>query len=195
MKYSVTALIIFLLYGCSAQPVQQGNEVERQACLGNADLPPAQADKFEAVEDESLLKTALGEPDKGGLCQGRVYRSKEGSRVVVYRAWNSTNPNSEKGNWWAFQRPDGGVSQYRSDYEICYQWSPLDSMVSCTLNAGVKIVVGTGQSARCSEYLTYPVSSRQQIYIDEASKAVSNCMNYDGEFNWKALAVEQPGIE
>lgn len=194
MKYPATVLMICLLCGCAGQPVQH-NDVERQACLGNVELPPELADKFEAVEDEPLLKMALGEPNEGGLCEGRVYRSKEGSRIAVYRAWNSTNPNSEKGNWWAFQRPDGNVSQYRSHYEICYQWSPLDNMVSCTLNAGVKIVVGTGQSARCSEYLTYPVSDRQQIYIDEASKAVSDCVTYNGEFSWKKLAAEQSGIK
>jgi hypothetical protein len=43
--------------------------------------------------------------------------------------------------------------------------------------------------------LTYPVSDRQQIYIDEASKAVSDCVTYNGEFSWKKLAAEQSGIK
>ena len=182
-------LLLGPLYGCSHQP-KAGNTISEannndQKCIGNTILPQSLADKFEKVEDDALLKSALGEPTEGKLCQGQVYQSKPDTNVTLYRAWNSTNPNSKLGKWWADKRPEGGVTQYRLDYEICYQWSPLDKLVQCELKAGVKIVVGTGQSAKCSEYLTYPVSDKQQFYIDDASVSVINCSTFDGEFSWK----------
>ena len=79
------------------------------------------------------------------------------------------------------------MSRYRSDYEICYQWSPLDKMTHCLLKADVKIVVGTGQSAECSEYLTYSASAEKQIYIDDATGSLINCKTYDAVFSWKAI--------
>lgn len=157
-------------------------------CPGTTELPPALTDAFETIEDAALLQRALGQPGKGGLCQGQVYRTKKNTRVIVYRAWNSTNPNSQMGNWWAFHRPEGSVSQYRSDYEICYQWSPLDKMTHCTLKADTKVVVGTGQSAVCSPYLLYPASTQTQIYIKDAASSVAECAVYDGQFSWKAVA-------
>ena len=187
MKYLATIILINLLSGCSSYPLESDSYVEPQACLGTTELPADLKDKFEPVTDEPLLNMALGSPTEGRLCKGQVYQSKKNSRMTIYRAWNSTNPNSKMGNWWAFQKPGGKVSLYRSEYEICYQWSPLDMLVSCTLKPGVKIVIGTGQSAKCSAYLTYPVSDRQQIYLDDASISVSTCTIYDGEFSWKKL--------
>lgn len=198
MKHLIIALLISSIYGCSSysakkddsQVTQQAvtkevSDAAVQQCPGNTELPVNLAGKLEAIEDEPLLKSALGQPTKGKLCQGQVYQSKENSNLTIYRAWNSTNPNSELGIWWAFHRPEGKVSQYRSDYEICYQWSPLDKLTTCTLKAGVKVVVGTGQSATCSEYLTYPVSAAKQIYIQDAGTSVSNCTVYDAKFSWE----------
>ncbi len=48
-----------------------------------------------------------------------------------------------------------------------------------------KVVVGTGQSAECSDYLTYPVSDKQQIYIDDAANSLADCATFTGEFNWQ----------
>ena len=154
-----------------------------QACLGTTKLPVSLQEYFHEAENSELLNRALGEPEKGKLCHGQVYQSQK--NITVYRAWNSTNPNSQFGQWWAFYQPSGQTSQYREDYEICYQWSPLDKLASCELKAGATVVVGTGQSAQCSEYLTYPVSDKQQIYIENASDVVSNCEVLDAEFSWK----------
>ncbi|GGX73739.1 hypothetical protein GCM10007392_46530 [Saccharospirillum salsuginis] len=158
-----------------------------QACEGSTDIPPHLSTQFEPVTDPALLNEALGAPNEGELCQGQVYVALEETRIQIYRAWNSTNPGSRLGNWWAFDKPSGRVADYREDYEICYQWSPLDKMVSCTLTPGTKVVVGNGQSAQCSQYLTYPVSAEQQVYIDEAAEAVANCADYDGMFSWEAV--------
>lgn len=154
-------------------------------CLGSTDLPEEFAGKFIKAEAPELLANALGQPSKGGLCQGQVYELVEGAEVTIYRAWNSTNPNSEFGRWWAGALPEGKSADYREDYEICYQWSPLDKLTTCTLKAGTRVVIGNGQSAKCSEYLTYPVSAAQQMYIENAEESVLDCTGYDAVFQWQ----------
>lgn len=196
MKNILSGALIVTLYGCSATPTTpivpspQAADVAQQSevafeCEGSVELPAHLAGQFVKVEDSALLNESLGEPEKGKLCQGQTYQSKKGAQVVLHRAWNSTNPYSKMGKWWAFDQPTGKVAQYREDYEICYQWSPLDKLVSCTLEEGTTVVVGNGQSAMCSEYLTYPTSETQQVYISESSATLSNCTVLDGEFSWK----------
>lgn len=157
----------------------------KNTCIGTTAVTEALSNQFITSDDPALLNRALGEPTQGKLCQGQVYISKQDSQITLFRAWNSTNPNSKFGNWWAFNEPSGSITKYRSDYEICYQWSPLDKLVRCTLKAGTKVVIGTGQSTQCSEYLSYPTSMTQQIYIKNAKNAFDNCEEFDGQFNWK----------
>jgi hypothetical protein len=118
-------------------------------CPGTANLPSELAPYFVADVDETLLKSAIASPNQGMLCQAKVYKLKEDALLPLYRAWNSTNPNSKLGHWWGFNLPVGKSSQYRADFEICYQFSPLDKLSQCKLKAGSKIVVGTGQSMLC----------------------------------------------
>jgi hypothetical protein len=187
VKNILFSILVLSIYGCSSYPIEQevqNSEVVQQ-CLGSTNLPESIATHFESIEDKALLNEALGNPNKGKLCHGQVYKSKKGSTVTLFRAWNSTNPNSKFGKWWALLKPAGKISTYRAEYEICYQWSPLDKLVSCELKPNIKVVVGTGQSAECSEYLTYPVSDKQQIYIEDAASALINCTLFDGEFSWK----------
>ncbi len=185
MKNILSIILMFTLYGCSSYPIERETQNTAQSCSGSFNLPEHLANKFEKIEDKELLNEALGLPNKGKLCQGQVYKSKVDTQITIFRAWNSTSPNSKFGKWWAFQKPTGKISTYRSEYEICYQWSPLDKLVSCILKPEVKIVVGTGQSAECSEYLTYQVSDKQQIYIDNASMSLASCTIFSGEFSWK----------
>jgi hypothetical protein len=185
----LVVLAPLFLSACAVQPtpptLETASAAPQPACVGSVELPPEWAAHLEAADAPALLARALGEPDKGLLCQGRVYRSKPGVPVTLYRAWNSTNPGSQFGNWWAWQQPQGRVADYRHDYEICYQWSPLDKLARCTLKPGVLLVVGTGQSAVCSPYLGYPVSGAQQIFLDNAASALTDCTLYDGHFDWK----------
>jgi len=185
MKNLLTTLLLFVLYGCASFSPENEVQNTAQLCSGSTNLPEHLTHKFETVEDQELLKKALGKPGKGDLCQGRVYQSKVESQIILYRAWNSTNPDSKFGKWWAFHKPVGKIATYRSDYEICYQWSPLDMLVSCTLKPEVKVVVGNGQSAICSKYLTYPASAKQQIFIEKASKSVTSCRIFEGHFSWQ----------
>ena len=128
------------------------------------------------------MESSLGHPGEGKLCQAKAYRV-HGS-PTIYRAFNSTNPRSKLGLWWALQEPSGAVSQYRERYEICYEWSPLDRLVRCKLREGALVVLGTGQSARCSEYLTYPESSAVQLYLTSAEGDALECTSYSGAFHW-----------
>lgn len=196
MKIWLTTILAVSLSGCvvinkSSQPKsnqapvaksEQTATVEPQECIGSVNPPIAFAGKLTMVVDEPLLQNALGDPGKGGLCQGKVYEVTE--EFTIFRAWNSTNPGSEKGKWWAFYKPDGAVAQYREDYEICYQWSPLDVMTECKISVGSKIVIGNGQSAECSQYLTYDVSAAQQIYLEDAANHTPQCTSYIGTFSW-----------
>jgi len=181
----LTIICLFSLYSCSSSPASKAVNNSPQKCLGSSNLSEILKISFLITEDEKLLSGSIGAPDKGKLCQGQVYKSKEDSKITIFRVWNSTNPNSKLGKWWAFHKPSGKISNYRSEYEICPEWSPLDKLVSCTLKPGATVVVGTGQSAECSEYLTYPTSDKQQIYINDASLSVENCTLLDGEFSWK----------
>lgn len=178
---------VLVVSGCAmnAEKPSVGAVSEADYCLGSTDLPKNLAPYFDEVDDPELLASTIGEPDKGMLCQGKVYQAKEDTDVPVYRAWNSTNPNSQFGNWWAFDKPRGLTATYREDYEICYQWSPLDKLVSCTLRAGSKVVVGNGQSATCSQYLTYNKSAAQQVYIQNSEQDTLHCDVKDAEFSWK----------
>ncbi|WP_330959625.1 hypothetical protein [Photobacterium sp. 53610] len=154
-------------------------------CIGSTEPPVAWASKLIADDDPQLLTNSLGEPNQGKLCQGQVYKVKDGEALTIYRAWNSTNPNSQYGAWWATSQPDGKVAHYRAGYEICYQWSPLDKMTRCELKPGSKLVIGNGQSAQCSQWLTYPVSADQQLYLENTESLVGNCQTYDAVFGWE----------
>lgn len=169
----------------SAMPASSAS-VSTAACIGENSLPAQVAASFVEVQDAALLAQAVQPAGKGGLCQAKVYQSTE--PVMIYRAWNSTNPGSRIGSWWAFKKASGSVSQYRRDYEICTQYSPLDRLAQCKLKTGSLIVVGTGQSAQCDQYLTYPASASRQIYMpkEAANSSVNNCEDFDAEFAWKA---------
>ncbi len=164
---------------------QQAPEITNANCPGNVDLPPELAGKLTPVNDTALLNSSIGKPNKGKLCQGAVYQVKENTHINIFRAWNSTNPGSEMGSWWAHKKAEGPIADYRKDYEICFQWSPLDQLTHCQLKAGTKVVIGTGQSATCSPYLHYPTSTQKQIFIQNTADVVSNCRVYVAKFDWQ----------
>ena len=197
MRYIPITLLIIFLNGCTSSltkdnapyrtSLEQATKQTCNECLGTVELPVAFLTFFDAIEDQQLLDSVIGGPNQGMLCQGKVYKAKNNIDITLYRAWNSTNPKSRLGKWWAFTRPSNEVAQYRQDYEICYQWSALDKLTHCSLKAGAEIVVGNGQSAFCSGFLTYPASAAQQVYIKDAS-LVFDCSDYDAIFSWKPVS-------
>ncbi len=60
--------------------------------------------------------------------------------------------------------PAGGRPEYRHAYAVCEAWNALDRAVTCTLPAGARVVIGTGQSAVCAEG-TYDRSAWPQVYV------------------------------
>jgi len=156
-------------------------------CAGDMELPVELSRKFTAVSDPDLLAQSIGEANEGKLCQGQVYVAKQNTQVMLFRGWNGSNPASEFGEWWALKSPRGQIAQYRSDYQICYQWSPLDKMTLCSLKAGAKVVIGTGQSATCSSYLDYPSSAKKQVFLANADADLFDCSSYNAEFNWTPI--------
>ena len=156
-------------------------------CAGDMELPVELSRKFTAVSDPELLAQSIGEANEGKLCQGQVYVAKQNTQVMLFRGWNASNPASEFGEWWALKSPRGQIAQYRRDYQICYQWSPLDKMTLCSLKAGAKVVIGTGQSATCSSYLDYPSSAKKQVYLANANADLFDCSSYNAEFNWTPI--------
>ena len=195
IKFILPVVSSVIIAGCAGLQLPHYSENSSDvripvSCPGTIELPFDFLTKLDEVFDEAMLESALGKPEEGKLCQGKVYQIKENSTVTLYRAWNSTNENSRLGQWWAFTQPAGKVAQYRSQYEICYQWSPLDKMTQCNFKAGSKIVIGTGQSAKCSEYLSYPASPELQIYIEDVKLVSTLCKDFDGFFKWIPIKID-----
>ena len=186
MKYLLFFTTFFLISCASTQKLESSStncthpcKPAKSGCPGNIDTPAG----FIEITDTTLLNASLGDSLQGGLCKGKVFEAQKDT--IIYRAWNSTNPGSKQGHWWSFLEPQGSTSMFQKDYVICYQWSPLDRKETCTLKAGSKIVVGTGQSACCSQYLTYDPSPTIQVYIDDASQVTTQCSTQSNDFNWK----------
>jgi len=204
LKNTITGMLILSCSGCVLlakkdpepaviEPADEEPQVlfstptSAAECAGDMELPVEFSRKFTAISDPQLLAESIGEPNKGKLCQGQVYVAKQNTQITLFRAWNGTNPASEFGDWWALKSPRGQVAQYRSEYQICYQWTPMDKMTLCSLKAGAKVVIGTGQSATCSQFLEYPSSDKKQVYLANAEADLFDCSSYNAEFNWTRI--------
>lgn len=155
------------------------------SCPVPASLSSTVSAQLRPISDAELLAKATGTANAGKLCTGQVFEAQTDSAITLFRAWNSSNPNSRLGQWWAFTPPSGKIADFRKEYGVCYQWSPLDKLSQCKLKPGSKLVIGAGQSVTCSEYLNYPASPTIQVFIENATEAVSDCQDFSAEFNWK----------
>ncbi|MFO0759708.1 MAG: hypothetical protein U0359_24680 [Byssovorax sp.] len=133
------------------------------ACPGKVDAPEGLAE----VSDPDLLKMALGDPGKGGLCTGKVFEVVK--PVSVFRVWNQAKVQTALGRWWSFGKPKGPVDAYRRDNAICPEWSDLNFYNECHLKVGAHIVVGPGQSAECKS-TTYAASSTNQVFVNNDTR-------------------------
>ncbi|HCS12284.1 MAG: hypothetical protein COS82_11305 [Zetaproteobacteria bacterium CG06_land_8_20_14_3_00_59_53] len=167
-RFAMTCLLLALLAGCALHTPQTGSAlsgIDGIACVGQINTPPA---GLVAADDDALLKSVLGSGGKGMLCAGRVYQAT--APVTVYRVWDSSKSNSLYGGWWSFNRPQGPRDSYRTENDICAEWSALDRMSSCSIKPGAKIVVGPGQSATC-EHGILPKSAANQVFIPNDSRS------------------------
>lgn len=161
---------------------EQGNV---QQCVGEVVAPPIFVPLLTEVDDIDIVAGSVKANGEGGLCKAKAYRVNK--PFEIYRAWNSNNPASEKGNWWSFSMPSGKMAEYRRDYAICPKWSPLDMMTRCIVKQGTHLVLGTGQSAMCNPFLTYKKSPGIQIYIENAGQSTMECKSYFGMFSWQEV--------
>jgi hypothetical protein len=204
LKNTITSILILSCSGCAlfvkkelvspaidpadvSVPVVISTPMSKAECAGDMELPVEFSRKFTAVSEPELLAKSIGDVNEGRLCQGQVYVAKKNTQILLFRAWNSTNPASKLGELWALKSPRGQIAEYRSDYQICYQSSPLDKLTLCSLKAGAKVVIGTGQSAGCSDYLEYPTSEKKQVYLANADIDLFDCTSYNAEFNWTPI--------
>ncbi|WP_108651531.1 hypothetical protein [Dongshaea marina] len=199
-KSFVISGMLFISLGVSAkqniiQPELSSGAVQYAAntspdCPGTATPPDSLEEHFQSEPTQKVPADALGKEGEGNLCQGEVYKVIEDT--TVYRAWNSSYQGSKLGKWWSFDKPSGETRQYRLDNALCPSFSPIDMLETCTLKAGADVVIGTGQSAMCSKYSTYPASSVKQVYIspDEVSNAVAHCKISVSQLSWKMTPIE-----
>lgn len=167
----------------SEQQTTESTESTPNQCTGEVTAPAVFAPMLTEVDRPELVTAALGASGVGGLCQAKAYLVSQ--EFDIYRAWNSQNPYSQFGHWWAFSIPSGKISEYRRDYAICPKFSPLDMLIKCNLKEGSVVVLGTGQSATCNANLNYPTSSTIQIYIADAAESTEACQSYYGVFSWQ----------
>ena len=160
----------------SAAPTATASATPEAACKGHVDAPPA---GLEAT-NEAPPAFAIGAPEKGALCEGKVFTAK--GAVKVYRAFSASYQTSKRagplGAYWTFQKPSGKAADYRATYEICAEWNDLDMLNECTIDAGAKVVLGPGQSAKCDSGTLYPASPANQVLVVRGSDGkvpVSNC--------------------
>ena len=144
-RFTITAILL-LIGGCTRNsPAQMMLMYSPRRVLVALHCQRSGKGQFLAVDNPELLQSALGEPQQGKALPSQVYESTQPATVILYRAYNSTNPNSRFGELVGWAKPSGTVSEYRANYEICYQWSPLDKLVRCELKPGVQVVVGNGR--------------------------------------------------
>lgn len=145
-----------------------------QTCVGEIITPPA---GLVESSDATLLASAIGAPEAGKLCKGKVFVAEKA--VTVYRVWDSAKSYTLYGGWWALDLPKGPRDEYRVKNDICPEWSPLNIMSSCTIKVGAKVVIGPGQSAKCADGSVIPASATNQVYIPNDSRNnvlfVENC--------------------
>ncbi len=162
-------------------------DAECKACDVDAEI----SDKLRCVSRTAegsgkLLQMAQQDEGEGGLLEPAQVYEVTAPGVVVYRAFNESVPDSQFGNYWSFEQPEGTAVDHRRRYVVCPSWSPLDGLVSAELVEGARIVVGGGQSAVCRK----PAKGRaglsfaaqpnvQQVFVVDPSQHLRNVRRYD----------------
>lgn len=171
------SLLSLAVAGCASFP---GNRevaeagVDGVACVGAV---PSAADQLTSASNTALLAKSQYASGKGGMCAAKVFAV--AGPVSVYRVYDSQNPHSMYGSWWALARPAGPKDDYRAINAICKAWSGLDRLVSCQARNSSEIVLGTTQSADCPDGTVYPKTAAIQVYMPNDQRAgilhVENC--------------------
>ncbi|WP_124602735.1 hypothetical protein [Burkholderia sp. Bp8963] len=172
----------FAVAGCTslapAPDTTASSNPPQSRCVGTIEPPYG----LEQTSNPALLGRAVGQTDKGGLCEGNVFKVTQ--PLTVYRVWDSSKTWSQYGNWWSFNPPAGPTDTYRAKNEICPSWSRLDRVTQCRLKVGAEIVIGPGQSAQCGasdSNISYPPSPETQVFVPndgavDDKRSVTDCL-------------------
>ena len=163
MSRTAVLLVSLAISGCAglpkgATPVEVG--IDGIACVGKIAEPNA---GLAETGNPALLTKAQYATDKGGVCSGKVFSVT--APVVLYRVYDASKPYSKFGGWWTLKRPSGTREDYRAANAICKEWSALDRLVSCEVRPGTEVVIGTTQSALCSDGSVYPKTAENQVFV------------------------------
>jgi hypothetical protein len=171
LLFPAAALVTALLAACATEPpVPALVGLDGQACAGTVAATGGLARR----RDADLLARSRGRPGEGGLCDGRTFVAV--APVTVHRLWDSTRPSSEFGVWWALEPPQESRDDYRRKYAICPDWSRLDRVITCTLQPGTPVVLGTGESVACgAPEATLPRSAAVQAFLPELRTRFMAC--------------------
>ncbi len=175
MRHLLLALSVTTLAACGAPapvaPAQPAATAPTAAgaCAGTVDAK----DGLKEVDDPALLKQALGDPGKGGVCTGKVFEAVK--PLTVYRVYDKAQKGSPIGRWWSLSKPQGPADTYRAANEICLNWTKsLDTVIECKIKPGTHVAVGPGQSATCTEGPSYPTSPTNQVFINNDTRDPAN---------------------
>ncbi|MBK9579081.1 MAG: hypothetical protein IPK50_19645 [Fibrobacterota bacterium] len=127
---------------------------------------------FERLNDTAFVDSAEFGAGKGGVHDAAAYRVKAGKTATVYRVFDKY----AFGRWWALSRPSGSKQNYRDAFAICPEWNALDSLMTCTLPEGARLVVGPGESAGCTAG-GFPRSDSLQAFINSSATVTRNCQS------------------
>ena len=170
LKLRTTALVLsFAISGCANLANYSGSGlqgIDGEACAGSvATSVPGLVE----AGNPTLLAKAQFQSGKGGVCLAKVFSAT--TPVVLYRVFDASNPYSRFGSWWSLKRPSGSRDDYRVAFAICREWSSLDRLISCEVRPGTQIVVGTTQSAECSDGSTYAKTAENQVFVANDGRA------------------------
>ncbi|MEO7152781.1 MAG: hypothetical protein ABIX46_13870 [Burkholderiaceae bacterium] len=152
------AIAALLLAACATAPPRGETGIDGIACAApDGTLPAA----LQWLPDAAVPRAAEGASGRGGICRGRVYAVRE--PMPVHRLWDEARRN-DHGHWWTLHAPSGSRDDYRHAYAVCSEWNALDHAITCTLQPGARVVVGSGQSADCTA-VNYAKSPLLQVYV------------------------------
>lgn len=149
-----------LLSGCASLFSSTTGEDASGQCFAPSRID---ASTFDRVADSALERSAIRQPDSGGVRCALAYQLKTGKTATVYRVYGGKGWRF--GRWWTFSRPSGDSTMYRKDYEICRAWNSLDSLAVCALKVGSRFAIGPGQSAVCGNDPGYGTSDSLQVFF------------------------------
>uniref|UniRef100_A0A7S1D8F3 Uncharacterized protein n=1 Tax=Cyclophora tenuis TaxID=216820 RepID=A0A7S1D8F3_CYCTE len=93
----------------------------------------------------------LKRPGEGGFREGAPVRFLE--QRSVYRIYDAIVAR-QCGRWWNLDAPQNTTMSYYQEFAVCPEWNKATWMVKCNVPVDFIALVGTGQSADCSDNST-----------------------------------------